>query len=487
MNLKALWFLCVVAGCGLVQVNGKPLGGNSSSSSSSSSSPSSSESTKEASNETKPSQQSSSSVAAKPAAVESRAAQTAEASESGKKVNDIAVPWTPLQQYWFIKDQAKQAYTAMLIADELGDKFSQSARVALIANCWEHSAKDANAAALWAGCGPEVEAFDVNALQKELQKEGISREAREDFVKFANEKISLAKEYGAAVMAEAKTDSGVAAVVAMGKTAREEWKAFASAHAEDLALLAKLEDLVREGKNGLAGDCMAKTQPAMEKVVRATKWRENDTAQMPNYFYVNLTPKTVESHIATAAWASCLTLVSDAGETVWAAAYGTDYEDGQRSFRRWLRRGPRSLTLAKLFDGDFKPKFASRSLDIRTMARLQGGIWIGSKGMGSPTTGKIAKLVKNGDETTIQFDPKSYGCTDWQQTNKFSGWTTAGDPTYEKKCTARGVIDDPKSDVVTATAFTNGLTPGVQVTTELGFPLAAYKGEKFVAALGVKL
>lgn len=485
MKLKALWFASLVAGCGLVQVNGKPLGGNSpSSSSSSSSNESTNEETKQASTETKPSPKASSSPAAKPASASQQAETVAEANETGKKLEDISVPdekskrqaWTPLQQYWFISDKARRdPYIALLVADELGDKLSQAGRVALIARCWEGK-KDATAAALWAACGHEIQAFDANALQKELQREGIGRAGRDELLAYAKEKIELAKEYGAAVMEAAKDDPGVAAVVEMGKASREEWKAFASTHGEALALLGNLEDLFRQDKNGLAGDCIAKTQPAMEKVVRATNWRENDTPKMPNEFYMSLTPNTTEAHIATAAWASCVALVHEGGKTVYAAAYG-----------RRFRRGPRTLTISKLFSGEFKPKFASRSLEMASMTKPGGDVFIGSMGMGTPTVAKISKLVKKGEETTIEFDPRTWGCNDWEQTNKFRGWDSAGTPMYEAKCKSRGWQDNPQSDVTVATVFTNGLTPGVQVTTEYSFPIVATKGDKYVAAFGIKL
>jgi hypothetical protein len=401
----------------------------------------------------------------------------------GKKLEDIAVPgaaskrqsWTPLQQYAFIKKTTNR-YPAILIADELGDKLSQAGRIALIANCVQSAQEDVVSAALWAVCGPDVEAFDVNALQKELQQEGLSGEARKQFVGYANNVIAKSNKVGAAMTEAAKDDPGVAAVVAMGKSAREEWKAFASSHVEDLALLANLEDLFRQDKNGLAGDCMAKTQPAMEKVVRATKWRENDTDKMPNNFYMSLTPNTLEAHIAIAAWASCVALVHDSGKTVYAAAYGRPY-----------RRGPRTLAIGKLFGGEFKPKFASRSLSMGAMTNPSERPFMGAMGMGTPTDAKISKLVKDGDETTIKFDPRTYGCTNWESTNKFAGWDSAGTPMYESKCTSRGWYENPKGDVRVATAFTNGLTPGAQVTVEYGFPIVATKGNKYVAAFGIKL
>jgi hypothetical protein len=417
------------------------------------------------------------------------------AADSGKDLGDFAKygkkrsEWSPLQQYKAMGGGSTHyAIPALIMADELGDRLSQAGRLAVIYGCLGNQDKGVRSAALWAICSADVEVFDVNALDKELQQEGLSERARKSLLEDATRSLKEAKEIGAAVTAAAKDDPGVAALVDMGKTARDEWSAFASAHADQLADLAKLQDLVHENKNGLAGDCVDKTRPAMEKVVRATKWREQDNPVDPNYFYVNLTPATTDAFIATLAWGACVALTHESGTAIYAAAATTSYGYSQQTFRRYFRRGPRTLTYAKLYQEPFKPKFAQRDLSMKGGITAPNGNYEDGNAMKTPHVAVIAKLVKNGDETTIKFaKDKVMECVDWQSTNKVQSVTPNGDVMYEKKCMRRQAVANEYSDVVTATAFTTGLAPGVQLTEQLNFPMVGTKGGKFVTALGIKL
>ena len=221
---------------------------------------------------------------------------------------DIAKPgderqaWTPIQQYLAFRDRQDMAYDAVIVADALGDKLSQAGRLGFISRCFGEDEKDAKAAVIWATCAADVDAFDMKAFKAELVKEGLSEAARADLVKDAEYYLSEVKKYGAAVAEAAKADAGVAAIVAMGKTAQEEWKAFASTDRAELETLGKLEDLASAKKNGVAGDCLSKTKPAIEKAVRATTWHEIDDDRWPATYYVSLLPNTVDAHIAVLAW-----------------------------------------------------------------------------------------------------------------------------------------------------------------------------------------
>jgi hypothetical protein len=492
MRLGAYLVVSAVTGCGLIQVNGKPLGGSSSSSSSAETTPASE--AEPAAAESPPAQQQAS--ATPPSATPPE--RSGAPASGGKQLDDFEKlaakrgTWSPLQQYHAIAQTGASTpdpYVAFAIADELGDRLSQAGRLGVLQVCFKHDAKDATSSALWAACAADVEAFDAEGLATELQAEGLRTGASKRFVTDARAKLAAAKAIGAAVTDAAKGDPGVAQIVAMGKTAGEEWKAFAAAHAEQLADLAKLQDLVRENKNGLAGDCLARTRPAMEKVVRATKWREQDIPVDPNYFYVNLTPTTTSAFIATAAWGACLALTHKSGNTIYAAAMQTEYRYSTYDFQRYLRRGPRTLTVAKLYQDPFKPAFTDRSLDmINKIENPHSSIRAEVEGTQSAHEAVIAKLVKSGDETTIKFSSdKVIRCAEWRDTNRVQSIAAGGDVIYVKTCVRRETVDNEYSDVVTATPFTSGLGPGVQLTEELSFPVVGTRGNKFVTALGIKL
>lgn len=498
-RLHACLLASVVAGCGLIQVNGKPLGGSSSGTSSSpgASSASSTAPAEQPSPRPQPAEPSGqTAVAPRPAPAEPGGTRSLDDFE---RVPKQRASWTPLQQYAAIR--AGNKYQAMIIADELGDRLSHAGRLAVIEQCLPgvngrksesgsgSLKKDATSASRWAACAADVEAFDTKALAAEVQREGLTAADQRTFLANADASVKGANEIGAAVRAAAKDDPGVAAIVAMGKTARDEWSTFAAAHADQLAELARLQDLVRENRNELAGDCLDRTRPAMVKVVRATKWRENDTPMDPNEFYVNLTPATTDAFIATAAWGACVALTHRSGNAIYEAATRTQYGWSTYKFPRYYRRGPRTLTVAKLYQDPFKPKFADRALDMNDAIENPHDYYRGEvEGSQTPHEAVIAKLVKNGDETTIKFsDAKVSRCVDWRDTNRIQNITPNGDVMYEKRCLRRGLVEVGYSDVVSATVFTSGLAAGVLLTEELGFPVVARKGNKFVAAFGIKL
>ena len=184
---------------------------------------------------------------------------------------------------------------------------------------------------------------------------------------------------------------------------------------------------------------------------------------------------------------ACATLVHEAGGAIRDVGAVTTDTDENSHAPRWLRRGPRSLLLAKLFSEDFKPKFVSRTLHMWDMLRFKGNYRVDVEGIKTPHQAVVGKLVKAGEQTTINFSKSKIGCSNWVDTKKVKYFQVNGDPVYEQKCTQRRVVDNEYEDVPTATAFTNGLTPGAQIIVQYDFPIVATKGNKYVAALGIKL
>lgn len=487
-------------GCGLVKVNGKPVTVGSSSSPSNSES-NKAESTAEpraAAKETSNPASSptpSAGIATEPAAQPAAAAAPAPAEEPGKQLEDVPeapahyASWSPVQQYK--KLLANDSYSSLIIADELGDRLSQAGRLAVVRTCFAPAHAAASSAALWAICEADVEALKLDSALAELKKEGIDKDVRAKVLEDGKKALEHARAVGAAVAAAAKDDPGVAAIVAMGKTARSEWRDFASAHAGELATLAALQDLTRDNKNGLAKDCVAKTYEPFAKVVRKTKFSQGQIGPSPLAFYVNSLPKTTEAHIAALAWGACALLVDRSGAAMYTAAGTTIWATGWgRRARRFLRRGPRSLTLAKLFDEKFEPKFADRSLMMGKMTQPYGEYHVGGPGNidGTPLTSVVAKLIKNGDTTTVKGkDYNGEECANWQDTNKVYSVDSNGTVHYEKKCTRYERVRYEASDVVSAPTFLNGVTPGLELTAVDGYPVVGIKGRRIVFALGVPM
>ncbi len=486
-------------GCGLVKVNGKPVTVGSSSSPSNSesnnaeSTPTPQAAAKETSNPA--SSPKPGGIATEPAAQPAAAAAPAPAEQPGKQLEDVPeapahyASWSPVQQYK--KLLADDSYSALIMADELGDRLSQAGRLAVVRTCLAPAHETASSAALWAICEADVEALKLDAALAELKKEGIDKDVRAKVLEEGKKALEQARAIGAAVATAAKDDPGVAAIVAIGKTARSEWRDFASAHAGELATLAALQDLMRDNKNGLAGDCVAKTYEPFAKVVRKTTFSQGQIGPSPLAFYVNSLPKTMEAHVAALAWGACAALVDRSGAAMSPAAGTTIGATGWgRRARRFLRRGPRSLTLAKLFDEKFEPKFADRSLRMEKMTQPYGEYHVGGPGNidGTPLRSVVAKLIKNGDTTTVKGkDYMGEECANWQDTNKIYSVDSNGTVHYEKKCTRYERVRYEASDVVSAPAFLNGVTPGLELTAVDGYPVVGIKGRRTVFVLGVPM
>lgn len=480
------------AACGLVQVNGKPVSiGSSSSEPKQEQQPASQP-------EAKPAVAAASSAndSSMPASQPAAASAAPSSSEPGKQLEDIAKPgvriasWTPVQQFIQLGD--RDSYYALITADELGDKLSQAGRIAVVRRCLGDAKPEARSAALWAICSGDVEAFKLDAFGAELAKEGIDAGVRKQLLDSAKQTLDHAKAVGAAVTAAAKEDPGIEAIVAMGPTARNEWREFAAAHADELAALADMQDSVREEKNGLAKDCVAKTYAPFAKVIRSTKISDADQNLVSTLeYYVNSLPKALEAQLAVLSWSACAALVHTSGGALYTHAVSTRISLGGGQFKRhFARRGPRSLTTAKLFDSKFAPKFTDRNLRLDAMTQPHGDyrVQVASYPGTQPVSSLVAKLVKDGDATTVKG--KSYlaeTCVDWRDTKKVNSVDTQGNVHYEKKCAKYENVRYDASDVETATAFVNGISPGLELTAEDNYPIYAMKGRRKVFVLGVPL
>ena len=246
-----------------------------------------------------------------------------------------------------------------------------------------------------------------------------------------------------------------------------------------------LKDGVRSGKSNhpnFAG-CWEQTQPPFAKLVKATTFPpEVEREYMPTYMAAMLT--STENYITVASWAACAYSIHESGTALFAAV--SNHPGGV------YRVGPRSLTLAKAMDPNFKPKFAQRSLSIDSMRGKYEREQIRFEGINgvvaiqTPTHGTIAKVKQEGDVTKISFKgDKVERCLQWKETNKVTGIGAGGRPTYDKVCLKRGDVDNQEGDEEIATKYAAGLKPGLYVVIVHGFPVAAWKGEKYIAMFGV--
>ena len=104
----------------------------------------------------------------------------------------------------------------------------------------------------------------------------------------------------------------------------------------------------------------------------------------------------------------------------------------------------------------------------------------------TPQQGEIAKIKKDGDMLKISFKGDTVeACLEWKETKKVQQVAANGDVLYEKVCKKRGQVENQENDVTVAAKFGEGLKPGVSVWIIEGFPVTAWKGQKFIAVFGM--
>ena len=412
------------------------------------------------------------------------------------KEPDKATPlaaWTPAQQWWpnraNVSTHGYGSNSGMLVlADELGDKFSQLGRASLVDRCFEYAKEDTTAAFLWAMCGHDARALDLKKLEAELVADDISPASRTSVLDRAREIHAKAKKIGDAVEAGAKTDPGVAALLKIGDAARAEWAAYLGKNKPAFERYLSLKDAVRSGKSNHANfkGCWEATQPAFVKLVKAAKFNVELSRDYVQGYMAPLV-RTPEGYITTAAYAACAYSVHEGGEALIAGA--ANQETGGI-----IKVGWRTLALAKALDQSFNPKFAERSLKLDEMRSSWRRDRVTLEGINenahimTASEGTVATIKPDGDTAKITFKKDTVdACLEWRDTTKIAQISPNGSITYEKVCKRRGKRINETTATEVGTKFAGGITPGANVIVVSKFPVAVTKGAKLVAVLGVPL
>ena len=332
-------------------------------------------------------------------------------------------------------------------------------------------------------CGDDVGKVDLAKADAELTAAKITDKA--EVIAKIKEAVDKAKKIGAAVETAAKSDPGLASVLKLGADARTEWSAYASKNGDAIARYLALKDGVRSGKsnNPAFTGCDEATRPAFQKLVKATKFPQ-DVGGDPMLSYLSYLTKTTEGYIVTVAYAACAWAYEKAGESIYV---GSANQGGGGA-----RAGWRSLALAKAMDGGFTPKFAERSLSWDDMKskwkygiQMTGVEWRYS--IMTPTRGAVAALKKKDDtNSTVTFKGNTVdACLQWNDTKKIVAIRPDGTFQYDKTCAKRGTIPNQTTPIDVPTRYAAGIGPGVSMVAVLQYPVAVWKGNQYVAILGV--
>ncbi len=465
----------LVPGCGFITVNGKPLVASTSSS------------TTNGGSEPPP-----------PAAGAPAVAPTSRP-VSSRRIEDVPAPdpkaalstWTAAQQWmphgkWGASYGYNNLSGAIALADELGERLSELGRASLIETCFQHAKENATSALIWAICGHDVALLDLQKLRAELAAEDIGPASHDEVMAEVSNWLATAKKVGAAVEAAAKDDPGVAALVQLGQSAREEWAAYASKNQDAIERFLALKDAVRSGKSNHKNytGCYEATQPAFARLVRATKFPW-DVQGDPLPFHVSFVTATPVGYVTTVAYAACAFGQDPSGEALYAAA--ANQPGGGARF------GARSIALARALAPSFKPAFAERSLRMDEMAFpwKYGMTMPGANSITAimtPGGGVVAGMKPDGAVTRISFRGDTVDeCLEWVDTNRVAQVTPNGSVSYQKVCKRRGRVANQASAVNVASKYLGGISAGVHLLTVDQFPVVAWKGKRITGVLGVAM
>ncbi len=415
------------------------------------------------------------------------------------KMPDKTTPlaeWTAAQQWMpeFRDDpRYEHGYSSdagmLLLADELGDKFGELGRASLVQKCFRGVQPDGKALLAWAMCGPDVKALDMKKLEKELDAEKVTGDAKADVLQTAKEALDKAQKIGAVIEAAAKDDPGVQQVLKLTDAAKTEWSAYLAKNKADFDRYLALKDAVKTGKtnNPAFKDCYAATQPAFEKhvksLVKKIPWDVGND-YVPGYMRY-LTAST-EGYVITVAWAACAWAHHESGAAPYSGAAAQEFGGN-------LKAGWRTLALGKALSDSFKPKFADRNMPPLDTFKWKYGVQPPGTDVRAPIMtrgeGVIAKITKKDDDvSSVSFSGnKVEQCLQWKETNKVTGVTAGGNVQYDHVCLKRGMVANQTEPREVPTRYLAGAKPGDTFAEVNRFPVVAWKGKKLTMLFGVKL
>lgn len=480
-RLGATLFALVLApalGCGLVQVNGKPVSVPSSGDGDKTASGGGDEAS--AGGESGGGGGGASGAPAGDSGTDDEYRQTKTESDYEAKGKRAVASLSALEQAFGKPTDLGSDLGQLVFADIVGAKLGHAARWELVQSCFQYAdKKDATFVARWAVCGEDAKAVKFDKVIAERKAGGLDI----DLGTAEKERLATVIAMGTEVEQDAKDDKGVQQVLAIGQAARTEWAEFASKNADLIATARGLEDGVRLGHAKHFTGCEAKTRPAFEKLARATTFADSDRDPLP--FYAGQLRSTLAGEFTALAWGACAYGLDQTAEGLYGAvASGAGHN---------LARGPRTLTLKRLLAPAFKPKFADRALSwdqIRfSLGRYDYTAPVNIAAMiATQQIAQIAKVEPKGDVTLLSFKrDKIEACLSWVDSDKIDRIDDSGKVVYQRQCARRGMVENSMEPLEVSTMFAAGLKPGQAVNILWKFPLVSWTGKKWHAIMGVAL
>ena len=373
----------------------------------------------------------------------------------------------PGQDYKDFPGPISQVENAGLDAlDQLGSKTSMLARVSFVERCLQLAPDHGLLETILCTSEPldagkalaEIEATPNVNIQTRFH---LRQTVRNTVIDQAAARAELAK--------EAKDDPGIAKLIAIADAQRKEWATPSAARTKLVQLVEAMEAASETKKRSAFAGCEAITRAAWVEVVRA--------AELPA-----VTEKDVVSTMRAALFKSPEAYL--AYRALELCADGSDAPLPSRiSFMTsaYLRRGPRSSTIAAWMAAAGDIKFDSKELEMGYLL-TKIGVFGGSGG--NVIVGVIDRVTAKGNQLQVTFKQdivEFADCIKMKSTGRISRIESNGAISYEQTCLATGMVKyDRTPEDVTITGFLgHDLKPGMlfMVNTD-GFPIVATSGSK---------
>ena len=358
-------------------------------------------------------------------------------------------------------------YASANALDQLGSKTSMLARVGFVDRCLQTASEKGLLQTILCTGEPidaakalaEIEATpDVN-IQTRFH---LRQKVRDTVIAQTADRAELAK--------QAKEDPGIAKLVAIADAQRKDWAAPSATRTKLIQLVETMEAATAAKKRSAFAGCETSTRAAWAEVVKA--------AALPG-----VTEKDVMWTMQAAVFRSpeaylayrALELCADGSDAPFPSRVA-----GMSS--AYLRRGPRSSTVAAWMAAAGDVRFDSKELEMSYLLTKVGG-YGGSWG-GTVKVGVIDKVDEKGKEARVSFKKdvvEFEDCIKMKSTGRISRIESSGAISYEQICLATGMVkyDRTPGDVVMSGFLGHDLKPGMLfMVTEDGLPIVATSGSK---------
>jgi hypothetical protein len=358
--------------------------------------------------------------------------------------------------------------TALYLRDQLGNQASALARIGAVRACL--NVRTAESPDVSKGLLRSIlcsrEPLDLTKAEEEIDAtEGLSETTRFTLRSAAWNTTEVARKARQAVAALGKQDPGVGKLISIADEERKLWTNMTPLRGKLNAQLAAMEEAAAAHQRSAFAGCEDRTLKAWEAQLREVELpAAPEKNQVSTYAMAALA--TAEGYLAYAA----LRLCSEASET------DDTHVSNDIQWRGLTRRGAYTSTLTSWFSLE-GISFEDQRRKLDQLLR-DSGLSYAPQILPDVEAGVISRIgdVDGGVEVTFK---KVRGlrvvCKHWEQTYRIERITAEGIFIYQERCTSMGpvMMDLTGKPVKFGKAFARGLKPGMFLVAAQGLPVVA--------------